>query len=785
MWPMAPAADHPCMDLAVDSAPTLVAADGPTQPEPTRPAPTAPAASGGAVGAVVDFQSAAAEVIAFLRDRLGFEQCMVSRKTGPDYVVLASHDTAYGCRPGDVAAWEDTFCARIADGAAPAITPDVGAEPALAAVARRLGMQVGAYVSVQLRGPGGELYGTLCAASPDRREDSLHDELPLLRTMAGLLGALLHQELRGQGEQRRAELAEHDAVRDGLTLLGNRRSWNGLLLREEARCRRYGTDAAVLVVDLDGLRRINDELGHDAGDAVLRRTALALTTCLRETDSVVRLGSDEFAALLVDADEGDARAAVARVRAALHHAGVRASVGAAHRDARRGLQVAWQRADESMRVAKQARTLPALTELLPAPPTERLALTHQHDSPTLPGQVDQDHSEQIEALLRLARTHLRMPVSFVCEIVGDTRTFTSISSDTPVALTTGVPLPLAGSYCQLIVDGTLPGVVPDARLHPVAAALPVTEELGIRAYLGVPVTRRDGSVYGTLCCMGDEPDTTLNDRDLAFLNAVARNVGALVDAEAPTVTELLHQRLYGQVDAVLREGGPSIVLQPIVRPDGSTWGEEALSRFTTGRPDHWFAEAASVGLGPELELCAARSALAARSGADVVLTVNLSPDTVLTPGFGSWLDTVPDLSELVIELTEHAQVADYDSLVEALAPHRSRGLRLAIDDTGAGYASLKHVLRLRPDLIKVDTSLVRGLETDDVRQVIVTSLVALAASYGAQVVAEGIETAAERDVITGLGVQLLQGYLLGRPASAVRGGDDRAVTTGRPPSPER
>ena len=120
----------------------------------------------------------------------------------------------------------------------------------------------------------------------------------------------------------------------------------------------------------------------------------------------------------------------------------------------------------------------------------------------------------------------------------------------------------------------------------------------------------------------------------------------------------------------------------------------------------------------------------------------------------------------MIELTEHVPVADYAALNAALDPLRERGAKLAIDDTGAGFASLRHILDLKPDIIKIDIGITRGVDTDPSRAAIVTMLVAFARTTGNSVVAEGVETAGERDTMLRLGAIYGQGYIFGRPEIA-------------------
>jgi EAL domain-containing protein (putative c-di-GMP-specific phosphodiesterase class I) len=172
-----------------------------------------------------------------------------------------------------------------------------------------------------------------------------------------------------------------------------------------------------------------------------------------------------------------------------------------------------------------------------------------------------------------------------------------------------------------------------------------------------------------------------------------------------------------RIRSVLDGPGPEMVFQPIVSlEDGAVAGVEALARFhlePQRTPDVWFAEAKEVGLGVELELVAARSALKCmgRLPQGVSLFVNLSPEAFVSPGFGELLGSVPE-DRLVVEVTEHAPVEDYSAVAEPIALLRRRGGRLAIDDVGAGFASLRHIVRLGPDLVKLDIELTRNIDAD-------------------------------------------------------------------------
>ena len=227
-----------------------------------------------------------------------------------------------------------------------------------------------------------------------------------------------------------------------------------------------------------------------------------------------------------------------------------------------------------------------------------------------------------------------------------------------------------------------------------------------------------------------------------------------------------------RVRTALRPATNTPVYQPVVDLEGRRRrGVEALSRFRVEpqrTPDRWFAEAWEVGLGIELELAGVVAALPILDHLppEEFLSVNISPEVVAS---GRLAELLPPGSHprLVLELTEHDPVADYEQLDTCLEGMRRAGLRIAIDDAGAGYASLRHILRMSPEIIKLDMSLTRNVNADRPRRALVAALVSFAEETGATVIAEGIETEDELATLRGFGVQWGQGYLLGRPQPVV------------------
>jgi EAL domain-containing protein (putative c-di-GMP-specific phosphodiesterase class I) len=240
-------------------------------------------------------------------------------------------------------------------------------------------------------------------------------------------------------------------------------------------------------------------------------------------------------------------------------------------------------------------------------------------------------------------------------------------------------------------------------------------------------------------------------------------VGAILDAGLVQRRAALTSR--AEIERIVAGHRFHSVFQPVIDLEtGEAVGYEALTRFDDGtRPDLRFVEAARVGLGAALESACLRSHFAAAEALDrrSWLSVNVAPDTVLavTP-LVSALEGVE--RDVVLEITEHSAIADYARLIERIRLLGAR-VRLAVDDAGSGYASLRHVLELSPDIVKLDIALVRGIDADPARQGIVAGLVHFGRQIDCTLIAEGIETEAELATLRRLGVRLGQGFLVGMP----------------------
>jgi PAS domain S-box-containing protein len=241
---------------------------------------------------------------------------------------------------------------------------------------------------------------------------------------------------------------------------------------------------------------------------------------------------------------------------------------------------------------------------------------------------------------------------------------------------------------------------------------------------------------------------------------------------AQKVRTLLKERVRERIDKTVQSQMILTAFQPIHElTTGTISGVEALARFPSdeGRsPDHWFNEATSVGLGGELEFAALEAALlnTAKLPEHLYVALNLSPETCLDPRLPGFLEQSGlAVDRIVLELTERLAVDEYAPLLADLAPVRRRGLRIAVDDAGSGFSSMRHILQLRPDIIKLDRSLIAGIDSDQGQRALGTAMVGFANQIGARIVAEGIETQAELTAVTDLGMTSGQGYFLGRPTA--------------------
>jgi diguanylate cyclase (GGDEF)-like protein len=316
---------------------------------------------------------------------------------------------------------------------------------------------------------------------------------------------------------------------------------------------------------------------------------------------------------------------------------------------------------------------------------------------------------------------------------------------------------------RLTTDSALAKALPNAADEHEVTALPVICRDRVVAVL---------SVWGPGCTPALTPS----------LEVVAAMLAAAWSAEAQPAVKRFDApgspardpRLRSTIGTLLTSGTIVAALQPIVRLTNDTViGYEALARFQPrGRirsPDQLFEAAAALNMQSSVDRACVRAALQGASDiGEADLFVNVLIGTLVDHGGVAALDKAAedarvDPASIVLEFSEREPVPDLVLLQRIAAELRARGFRIAVDDAGAGHASMRVIAELRPEFIKVDRSLITAIDADRARRALVVALLSFSGHIGARVIAEGIETQREQETLQSLGVQFGQGWLLGRP----------------------
>lgn len=358
----------------------------------------------------------------------------------------------------------------------------------------------------------------------------------------------------------------------------------------------------------------------------------------------------------------------------------------------------------------------------------------------------------------------------------------------------GLQLPINSSLSGLAVRTGKVQISNDVNHdHRVNAA--AVQKTGVTSMLCVPLSSDEGGV--AVLKVSSQQANSFTTHDAQILQRLAQFLNIAVNAAsslARVTTDVLEEfsttdtnanaaRFVANVMApglvadlemtqtireIMSNEAIEIVVQPIFNlQTGQLFACEALARFSLEphhTPDWWFATAHRLGLGVECELLAFKHALALidQLPPNIRLGINIGATALMDDEFMNLLDTT-DTSLLTIELTEHEMVEDYEALSHRLELIRMRGIRLSVDDMGTGYSGLSHILKLLPNAVKFDISITTNVDKDPVKQALAVALVQFAESIGANVIAEGIETPQEAQILKNLGITHGQGYFLGRP----------------------
>lgn len=277
----------------------------------------------------LNFHEAAELVLRYLQEQVPMGFWTVSRVIDGRQVYLDVTDNEFGLGVGDGPAWEDSLCHAMWVDGAPRVAPDISRVPAYAANEAARSFEISSYIGVPMFDSDGELFGTVCGIDTSVQPDDFADLAPQLELLGQLLSVIRALDDQATTLTRQLEKTAEEAETDPLTRLRNRRGWERACTVEEARHHRLGDHASILVLDLNGLKQVNDAHGHGAGDEMLKRAARVIEQSVRASDLTARLGGDEFAVLCPQTSHDASLEIAARLRDALLDNDLSAAIGTA------------------------------------------------------------------------------------------------------------------------------------------------------------------------------------------------------------------------------------------------------------------------------------------------------------------------------------------------------------------------------------------------------------------------------------------------------------------------
>ncbi|WEJ62657.1 sensor domain-containing diguanylate cyclase [Thiomicrorhabdus lithotrophica] len=299
-----------------------------------------------------DFESASRAVLTYLHEQLGFGLWMMTRTEGRDWIVLQVEDHYYNVKEGTVFTWTDSFCSQMVQGFGPRVAPCSREIPVYEAAPIGQQVPIEAYIGVPVNNSDGTLFGTLCAIDPNPQNPDITQQLPVIELLARFLGTVLESDLKALEQERLLERIKQEVLTDELTNVFNRRGWDKAVELEEERARRYGNPVCVMIIDLDGLKSINDNQGHAKGDERIQAAAKCISESVRENDIVARIGGDEFAVLAIECDKKGAEALYKKMSKVLCSNKISASIGKAMRGSEMNITQTMEQADLAMYAQK-------------------------------------------------------------------------------------------------------------------------------------------------------------------------------------------------------------------------------------------------------------------------------------------------------------------------------------------------------------------------------------------------------------------------------------------------
>lgn len=371
----------------------------------------------------------------------------------------------------------------------------------------------------------------------------------------------------------------------------------------------------------------------------------------------------------------------------------------------------------------------------------------------------------IQAILDSVRNQLDISVAFASQFVSANRIFLFVSSEGQNgSAEISDSDEIMENFFHYIERGHFSKILDDATASQFLGGSGDID-YGSAAHIGVPLVFSDGRVFGSICCFSERPDLNYNEKDLFLVQVAARIISELMERHLEQL--IMKDQARDRIKQAIEFGEFEIVYQPIVDLDTRRLdGLEALARFPDNLqrpPTAWFEEASDVGLEVDLDLALIRRAIEIlpQLRETTYVSLNVSANTVLSGRLPETLQHT-DCNRLVIELSEHHAVDDYRLLNKCLKKI-SGDWKLAVDDVGAGYSSMRHILDVGPDIMKLDISFVRDIDRRPSRAALVKAIMTFADSSNTLLIAEGIESEDEWKELQRLGVKYGQGYYFAKP----------------------
>lgn len=501
------------------------------------------------------------------------------------------------------------------------------------------------------------------------------------------------------------------------------------------------------------------------GRIVYANPAFEASACVRAEDAI---GQPAWALLPIGQGGPRFRAIARDLRAGRTWNGEWELSGAGGRRRREEVSVSAVRNDSGavtgyVAVARDVTAIRDMQSTLDATMTQRTAVARALSRMEARATVEATAQDIADAIVELPGVGIAVLVAFDGD---EGSTVIAVESERPYPVQAGAPLPPSRAAYLRERAAAGPWVEPWEERPEDGDYGAALTEAGVRAVAYAPLV--SGHELIGLLAMGTLSSESAQRFEDQLPLAIEFAVTARSLLAGPLLARRDARRGRTEIEGVLASGTFRPVYQPVVEmSNGAAIGYEALTRFDDGTPpDRRFADARRCGLGLELEAATLERAVADSMllPAGPWLALNVTAELILD---GDRLAAIlrRRTRPVVLEITEHDAVEDYQAVraaVAALGPD----VRIAVDDAGAGVANFTHIVQLRPDWVKIDASLVRGVNSDLTRQALIVGLHHFARATNGWVIAEGVETEEERLALVTLGLNFAQGYHFGRPAPA-------------------